>query len=899
MDRDIFVWPDVDAVLRHRMEEGRWPSWLVSASAYSYGLSIEVLKRDASAADVRQWLFEVFGGSFRTADSGDVIMLSDRRFLPVEVEYVVEEKQGQLRFLFDQAATIRRPARVNPSLVSQDDPVVYAFHSFKGGVGRTTASIGLTQEICAAIGDAGKVLLVDADLEAPGISFLIEERWPSYPASFSDLLALANDGQQYGEACNEVASRIAGLGLGNVYFLPAFRGGVAYDEASVRPEHLIKNSRDPFVVSSLMRQLGRTLMVDAVVVDLRAGVSEISAGLALDPTVKRVLVTTLSGQSFTGTTRLLRRLGRWDRMLASLSGREEGYEPPHVVLSQVHDSAVEVAENEYVPAVLRAYLGEDQLATVASGEPDGKEEVESGAAVSTSIVQYFEGLARLDPSWEHANVAIARTGLGASMRGLLAPLAIRRSAADASAHALEKEPAAEGERDEQRTKIEEFSDSLEFAESGAGRGFLATDSIRNLVNDFKVALPNVAVIGKKGAGKSYMFLQMVQSRTWQDFCARAGIESAVRGRIFPVLAPANLESRAEALVEEARTDLSGFLNTQPQGLLESRDFIRRAQSLGENEADWRVFWLELMANAVGYRSFDLMVDGLRDSGQKVVLIVDGLEDVFQSLHDDKVQQAALRSLAGDVLSWISKSGSDAVGIVCFVRHDMIASAVRQNFGQFFQRYKQYALRWGRAEALRLVGWIAEQSGALAINAEEGVDEARMSENLIPLWGQKLGSSNANEAHTSEWVLAALSDFRGQVQARDVVRFLKISASKSRGSSTWSDRVLTPPAIRSAPEICGQKKVEEVEQESPKLRAIFKHLKEAAAERRVIPFKPSDFDLSAADLDLLEREGVVLREADGYYMPEMYRRGLAFSLPRGARPRVLALARRAKGVMPFL
>lgn len=892
MVREIFVWPDVDAVLRHAMEDGRWPRWLVSASAYSHGVAIEVQASEVTQREVKSWLSEILPGSYRADDDGGVVQLAERRSLPVSIEHVSEAQEGQLRFLFDQAAVIRRPSFLQRPDLRNYDPIVYAFHSFKGGVGRTTSAMALTQEIVSSLGEKGRVLLVDADLEAPGISFLIEERWPSYPVSFSDLLALANDGQRYADAASEVAARIKGLGDNGVYFLPAYRGSVEYGDSGVRPEHLIKNSRDPFVISTLMRELGRVLDADAVVVDLRAGVSEISAGLSLDPTVKRVFVTTLSGQSFLGTCRLVSRLGRWDRMVSSLSDNEDGYEPPHVVLSQVHDSATRAAEDEFVPEMLQAYMD------IGGAEATIKSD-EGSAVLGTSIIPYYESLARIDPSWKRASSAIRGLSVGSHLRALVGPVVARRSAmgAELRPHGLH---GAESERNEQRKKLEEFSDSLEFAESGAGRGFLVTDSIRNLVNDFKLTLPVVPVIGKKGAGKSYMFLQMVRSERWAQFCERVGVSfPALDAQIFPVLSPVNLESKAEQLVEETRSRVSAAIGSHPKDLLQCRDMIRRAQSLGEDEVGWRDFWLEFSALSVGFESVESMLDALESRGEKIILVADGLEDIFQSLPDDRIQQAALRSLAGDVLGWVARNGKGALGFVCFIRHDMIASAVRQNFGQFFQKHKQYALRWGRVEALRLVGWVAEQSGALKIDSGDAVDEAQMSQGLLPLWGQKLGSPNANEAHTSEWVLAALSDFRGQVQARDVVRFLKISASKSRGASTWTDRVLTPPAIRSAPEICGQKKVEEVEQESPKLKAVFKQLKEAPAEKRVIPFKPSDFDLSAADLELLEREGVILREADGYYMPEMYRHGLVFSLPRGARPRVLALARRAKGVMPFL
>ena len=72
----------------------------------------------------------------------------------------------------------------------------------------------------------------------------------------------------------------------------------------------------------------------------------------------------------------------------------------------------------------------------------------------------------------------------------------------------------------------------------------------------------------------------------------------------------------------------------------------------------------------------------------------------------------------------------------------------------------------------------------------------------------------------------------------------------------------------------------------------------SAERR-IPFTLDPFSLDPATAKILEDLGVIYenREKDGesrFYMPEIYRAGLDFSLDKGARPRVLALKRKALG-----
>lgn len=891
--REILVWPDIDAVFRESMERNQWPEWLASASAYTTGLSLDVVA-GVSKKEVRNWLEALLGRAFVSdSESEWLVDLKYGRRIPVEVEYVPHLVKSQLRFLFDQSATIRRPEVVDLGLPGIGDPEVFAFHSFKGGVGRTTTAIAFAHEVVKQ--HAGKVLLVDADLEAPGVSFLIEERVPDFPVSFSDLLALANDGHDYARACQIVADRVKSFSIDDLYFLPAYRSGGGLDEVGIRPEHLIKNARDPFVLSRLFSHLGRVLGVDAVVVDLRAGVSEIAAGLALDPSVKRVFVSTLSGQSFTGTKRLLDRIGRWDRLLTALSASDLGFEPPHVVLSQVSEDMLPQAEDLYVSEIISAYMGIQNSVDCDRGS--------LGVSLIVSIVPHHGDLLSLPGTWDRAVHLIRRAEIGSSLGALVSRVArhgeivVDTDPVTAASSQIQRQ-----DREEQRHEIEKFADSLEFAESGTGQGFLVTDAIRNMVVDFRGSLPSMPVVGKKGAGKSYMFLQVVRSRTWSKFCLSAGVggNPPLDAEVFPVLAPLNLEGKAEALVDNARLEFAKAVGANSLPLADCRDRIREAFRYGEDELAWRGFWVELFCKSVGFSAFEELLSHLRLTDRRLIFVLDGLEDIFQTLHESRVQQAALRSLLVETIGWLNRNGEGRLGIICFVRHDMAVSSVKQNFGQFFQKYKRYALHWGRVDALRLAAWVADQSGALGISIPDEVDEPAMSQMLIPLWGQKLGSPNANEAHTSEWVLAALSDFRGQVQARDVVRFLKISAQLSKDGSAWLDRVLIPKAIRGAPEICGERKIADVEQESPELKVIFGKLREASDEKRVIPFNPAEFDLAVSDLALLEREGVVLRESDGYYMPETYRQGLRFSLPRGARPRVLALARRARaGLAPFL
>lgn len=92
--------------------------------------------------------------------------------------------------------------------------------------------------------------------------------------------------------------------------------------------------------------------------------------------------------------------------------------------------------------------------------------------------------------------------------------------------------------------------------------------------------------------------------------------------------------------------------------------------------------------------------------------------------------------------------------------------------------------------------------------------------------------------------------------------------------------------------CSRNKIDEIEIENTALKDVFTKLRNLPKEKRKIPFTRDMIELSVEEMKILEDNGVVIRENDEYYMPEIFRWGLDFSMTAGGRPRILALARRA-------
>lgn len=878
-DVRLYTWVDVEEVLLRALHEGRWPEWLVWARPYWDTLTVRV--HPGHRADAYRWLAAEYEPRYDSR--ADAIILEslndDRRTLPVVVEET-DETPPSPRFvptftrpaiLWASSARMARPRRLTPEL-----PPVVALHSFKGGVGRTVHAMALAQALAESAPGA-RVLLVDGELEAPGISRMLKKRLPEPPVCLADFLALAHSEQDLTRraAVRLVAERLEGALLKQIYVLPAFRSVERFTSLEVRPEHLVRDAEDPFVLTELLGELGRALGAAAVIVDLRAGLSELAAGLMLDPRVYRTLVTTLSGQSVDGTCQVL-------RLLNDVAPSVQEDEPlPAIVITRVTDEEdagglVDRAREELLRAAPNFITEDNEPPLVAT--------------------RFDPRLMSLPLDWDEALGRIRRAGLVEAMQQLLAWLPVARRAPPAA-------PPRPADLDEQRRRLGTFAGKLIFAEEGEGTDFLTTIPLLRLASDHRHELPVAVVVGAKGSGKTYTFLQIVRRGRWSRFVQDAGISDVrVDGWIFPLVQPKSLKHEALRRVEAAREQTARSLGFgEPWAIDRVRDAVSDELKLNLHEGEWRERWLDMMAWALGLEvraagAGRTLVELLRQRGEKLLVVIDGLEEMFQSFSENASQQVALRGLLQDVPEWLEQQPGRPVGLVVFIRSDMVFSAVRQNTAQFLARYEPYALKWNEEEALRLVAWTAVKAGVLANQTVDSLHQAgrkTLSDALEPIWGKKLGSDRSKEARSSEWVISALSDFRQQIQARDLMRLLALAARGSVGDSHWKDRLLTPGALRRALPDCSTEKTKEVEAENPLLRPVFEYLRNLPADKRTVPFTRETVGLEPDQLRLLEDNGVVLREGDEYYMPEIFRHGLHFKLESGARPRVLTLARRAR------
>lgn len=877
----LYTWLDVDQYFAMLAENGEWPPWVLEVDAYWDGVRLTV-SETVAAETVWSWLRDVLG-PLTVAPDREVLLLDDageERPLAVEIETAATPPAPERRPRWTDRRVVPSLADPLPPPASErlpHDVAIAAFHSFKGGVGRTLHCVALARELANT---GHRVLLVDADLEAPGITWMVAEAM-RIDFAFEDFLALVHGSadDQYQDAINLGRKFLANQELDGVVVMPARRDYQRVVPPWIRPDDLLTPGRAPYVLTEVLAELGEAVGAGIVLVDLRAGVSELSSPLLLDPRVHRVVVTTTSDQAVRGTRQLLYQLAR--RAPATRASDPQC----QVLLTQVnlpdHQDVISAVAPDLAAAALRVSGVEDR---------NGGSAVDLDVAGTVLPSHFSSSLLSLPPAWGEVLDRATRADLNEWVQPLVETLQSARTPLVDPAR-TDAQPSVVND---QRRELADTAAQLIYAEVSADGGFLATEALRSLVEAHRTEVPIEIVIGGKGSGKTFTHLQLCSSQSWRDFARDAGVSSvSVVAATVPVLASAQLGPERQTQLDDLqRSAASQLTGAAPLGLSGIRDLIRAYLRNDLDELGWRAVWLTCFARAAGLEATPADVEATLTEfarSSHAIFVLDGLEDLFQEFTDDRNQQRALRALLTDCPDWLRALRGRPLGLVVFVRRDLAQTALPNNFPQFERRHDKYALRWNHEEALRLAAWVCHRGGAIGATDEEikRANHKLLSERLLAIWGDKMGSPKSREARSERWFFAALSDFNQQIQARDIVSFLGEAARESVGDTRWTERVLTPSAMRNALGACSRQKIEAIREENKPVGGLLERLRNLDAEQRKVPFRLADLSLSVDDAALLEANGVLFREGDQYWIPEIYRHGLDFRA--SGRPRVVNIA----------
>ena len=915
----LFTWLDIQRVIREKTAGNRdFPPGIVRIGCYSDALEIGIV-RPEDRVNAKIFLKECFGDWYMEEKS--VIQL-DFGNAELPVEFMPGEERNKLDFsvrpFWEEIAYIReeivgeapdRRTLALPQPFPDEKPGLVSFYSFKGGVGRTLhlasflfALLDRAKEIDKAI----TVLVIDADIEAPGLTYWDSDTKQQPAVSFLEFLEVYQFSPiKIDEVlklfAREIKKSPRTTGKTIWYFLPACLGDTQLLDTPILPEHLARSSEGAWECGNAIYRLGKALDADYVLIDLRAGLSEISSPLIFDPRLQKYIVSTISEQSISGTSLVLNQVSRLAPSETEISDDQTDYYDPSLILSMLK------------PEFRQLENFENSLVRLRSAYIESTEDNVYGKRLQILETDFNEELLNIN-DWEEARIRLIPTSIMRIAREWAKNQLIpdRSSEFDIS---NQLDPLAEVE------KLRNICKQYEYAENGKGKGLLITEPLKNLGRRFQDELPRVVSIGAKGAGKTFNYLQISQFGIWEKFIEhviKKNVHSQQETNIFPLLQSDGLKDEARKITQDARKRLYNYLEDDVPEFIPSECQDRIRQMLNSKKAtdiEWSIFWVMEMAKAFGMfpQSNDKIQIGelnnwIKNKGLKVVFLIDGLEDIFSNISSDTTQQTALKALI-DLPKRLSEIRNSHIGLIVFVRRDFIRYTLVQNVAQFENLYRAYDLSWDEESFKKLVFWICSQADVIGAKEDEleTLSKHELTKCLELLWGKKLGSDNSKEAYTHNWVFAALTDFKGRLQARDIVRFLLHAAEITYEKQTevlfekWStNRILPPQAIRRALQPCSQKKVQEAMEEYPEFKKWVSMINESykSADRK-IPFTPDQFAMNQTTVRILEEMGVIYEErgkdgASCYYMPEIFRAGLDFTLDKGARPRVLVLKRKALG-----
>ncbi|MEJ6483588.1 ParA family protein [Nostoc punctiforme UO1] len=663
---------------------------------------------------------------------------------------------------------------------------------------------------------------------------------------------------------------------------------------------MVRSPDGAWEYGNAIHSLGKAVGADYVLIDLRAGLSEISSPIIFDSRIQRFIVTTLNDQSVRGTSLVLEQIARVAPSEASVD--DERYYDPSLIVSMLTEELRLSPAFEYELERLESVYLQSE-----------KDSVDSRLQIKETF--FAEELLYIN-KWDEARSKLSSTSLMVVASEWAEGQLVTAISEDSRLKPTEAKDILAEVR-----QLSVICQRYEYAEEGQGEDLLVTEPLRNLATNFSEELPRVVSIGAKGAGKTFNYIQLSRFKYWEIFLNRihkkdSELEPEIY--IFPLLQSAKLGDNARRVINEARSEVRATLSYSVPEFIHSEYVDRIKRVVAEenwSEPQWAEFWIKEIARTVGIdpstetaKSLSSINRELKHKGLRIVFLFDGLEDIFQNIASSNQEKIALKALIEDLPNKLSEIRESNLGVIIFLRRDFLRYTITQNLRQFENLYRSYDLSWDQDSFVRLVFWICSESEVIGAEKSniDNFSREDITEKLQNLWGKKLGSDNAKEAYTAFWIFAALTDFNGRLQARDIVRFLyhvadiTVNRAKDVQFEKWStSRLLPPEAIRRALKPCSEQKVEEAKEEYPSLKTWVEEIlpKYPASERR-IPFGVEQFEMDQPTVRMLEEMGVIYedKEKDSearFYMPEIFREGLGFS-GTGARPRILVLKRKVLG-----
>ena len=863
----IYTWKDLERIF-NKYSQGE--NCILNAEVYSDEV---LIFSNEPRKDVQEELYNLLDYHYNEEHRCVNFDMFDKS-LPIVWMGADESLDNQQRRVLPLFKKIVYSTKAYDSKIIEDNRLdkcpIIAFHSYKGGVGRTLSLLTFIKAWSENIPNE-KVLIIDSDIEAPGLTWMWENDEYGNEISYLDLLEMIQTSDfDNVEIQKKIVEQISmqtikidnGKRTAEYFFVPTYRYIEQLMDMYANPESIALGFESQYCLAEKLSELGKQLGVKKVFVDLRAGLSEFSAPLLFDPRVKKYIVSSTSFQSVKGTLLIIK------EMLKGLPITEESNLPQILLTMVTNDVNTSDIKNEFLKAFdidKTEYIDNVVVELPFASELIHLESIEQ-------IIKKLEGR----DFYNNISTLVKEIYDQSNTENVL--------------------PQHMEDREHIIASIHEVAENQINAEQNNNFNVLMTAPIKNLVKAYGESVPQAVIIGAKGAGKTFLYRELLGEKKWNAFCMNhSNLRIDKETYIIPLIAPKNIGNMNELL----RNAISFFQKNSKLATNDLNYWYQNGQKLidkiGKIEGllEWKEIWGECLLNAFDLKKYSTLKqveETLKKEGYNILFVVDGLEEIFEDTLDDKMQKNAIRALVQELLNEI-KILYPHIGMLVFLRKDLSNNSIETNREQFEGQNRKFMLNWTHDEALRLALWLVSKAVPGFYDEKEiPIEEASkdvVKRNLDRVWGLKLGKRSSNEAYSSRWILAALSDFHAQLQARDIIRFLA-NATEETGNVVYEDRVIMPKEIKNAVHACSEKKVEEIKQEMKHLIPIFEKLEKASDEKKLLPFSAITFNLDAKQENIMIQEGFLKREGDKYYLPEIIRHALNFKYEKGARPKVLSL-----------
>ncbi len=687
-------------------------------------------------------------------------------------------------------------------------PLTVTFYSFKGGVGRSTA-LGLVANILATRGY--RVVMIDFDLEAPGLSFL----FPAEKADAAKYGVLDYIHQRFltpDENIPEIAECIRQIELpvrGELYLVPSGE----YDENYVHrladfDVHLLyQQEKNP--IHQLVDDVKEYLDPDIILIDARTGLTDIGAVALLEQADLGIVCFAPTKQSFAGLQWVVNAVKKQRSYRGSPDLRFILTPMPVVAASQQQMWLAHTAEWISTHWTLPPFVTVDEL----------YHEIPYNSNITT-----LNSLADEMPA------------------GMLEPYS--PIADDISASLPARESA--------------LPDLIDYQQEILSQLHFQTRAAQELT------IQEIATTFQRTGG----FAKLLPNRTWFI----TGAKGAGKTLLFRLFTELPEEARRLAAQEDLYLDDVQFIpghgpTTLRRTLLTGDDMIDYAQQTGLADSDWRQFWLNytLLQLVTAFPELTLQTDldsQLAAFSQKKTLqrseviswlvtcatIPLSLREKELHLIDQWLQQQkkrvwifyddidgleqnyeAHRPIADGLLYLWRRIRVKSIIPKIFLREGLASSAFL-----FSPSSRTLRLRWGEEDIWRLVLHQALSTSStltnlinrelkVSIDDLDSLEKERLQQCLYLLWSERV--DRGNKIYTDSWLWRNLSDGNDDHFPRTILQLLQyaVDIEKTTPKKDASRSILCTQSLIDAQSFASQQRVVEVLDDEPGLASLLTKL----------------------------------------------------------------------------